>query len=279
MPAADKLKLEVKLPDFDTQISFEAADALAELKIKTLQSTEDMFGAISAEYDRDVERFRRMLAEKIIDDKEFNQAREQLSIQSGAKIKEAYDKERAEVKKLGEGFTNAMDSAFGDAFSQLLEKGKIDFKEFTLSLIRDLAKVYVQMQILRPIAGYLGNGLSGMIGDAGGVAGAAASGGWSTSVIPGLASGGPVEPGKPYLVGEEGPEVIVPERASPAAPPRAALANFLEARGQARAAGGPVASDTPYLVGERGPEVIIPKAAGTVIPNDALRGQDRKSVV
>lgn len=218
LPAADKLKLEVKLPDFSTEINYEAADALNDLRIKTLQAQEDLTGVITAEFDKELERFRRMLAEKLIDEKEYNQAREQLSIQAGAKIKEAYDKEKAEVKKLGEGFTNAMDSAFGDAFSQLLEKGKIDFKEFAASLIRDLAKVYVQMQILRPIVGYLGNGLAGMFGDVGAVNGAAASGGWTTTVAGARAEGGPVSAGKPYLVGERGPEIIVPRSAGTVIP-------------------------------------------------------------
>jgi hypothetical protein len=61
------------------------------------------------------------------------------------------------------------------------------------------------------------------------------------------AKGGPVTAGKPYLVGEKGPEMVV-----------------------ARAKGGPVTAGQPYLVGEKGPEVIVPQASGTVIPNNKL---------
>ena len=61
------------------------------------------------------------------------------------------------------------------------------------------------------------------------------------------AKGGPVTAGRPYLVGEKGPEMVV-----------------------ARAKGGPVTAGQPYLVGEKGPEVIVPQASGTVIPNHKL---------
>jgi hypothetical protein len=102
------------------------------------------------------------------------------------------------------------------------------------------------------------------------------------------AEGGPVEAGKPYLVGEKGPEVVKPT--TPPAPspikqlatrpglsllgnrskPRGtsvALAGLLSKIAGARADGGPVQAQRPYLVGERGPEIIVPKTAGTVIPN------------
>ena len=61
------------------------------------------------------------------------------------------------------------------------------------------------------------------------------------------AKGGPVTAGRPYLVGEKGPEMVV-----------------------ARAKGGPVTAGQPYLVGEKGPEVIVPQASGTVIANHKL---------
>lgn len=114
------------------------------------------------------------------------------------------------------------------------------------------------------------------------------------------ADGGPVQAGKPYLVGERGPEAVVP--APPAAPAPAApkavtppevghkrsmlgsrpghprgssmviakAMEWLTGSGQARADGGPVQGGKPYLVGERGPELIVPQQAGTVIPNHQL---------
>ena len=40
-----------------------------------------------------------------------------------------------------------------------------------------------------------------------------------------------------------------------------------------RASGGPIFSGMPYLVGERGPEIVVPGTNGTVIPNNAMGGQ------
>src|SRR5690606_6842740 len=41
-----------------------------------------------------------------------------------------------------------------------------------------------------------------------------------------------------------------------------------------RAAGGPVTAGQPYLVGEKGVEIFVPGQSGTIVPNDALAGQN-----
>lgn len=204
------LKLAIKIPDFDTEISTDAADALAELNLKTLEATERTTEAITAEYEKEVERFRRMLADKKIDEEQFAKAREQLSINMGDKIKAAYEKERAEVRKLGEEFSSAMEGAFGNAFSELLEQGKINFRTFTASLLADLAKVYVQSQLIRPLVGAIGGVLSGGLAGIGGVAGAEGATGLASLFGGFRAEGGPVSAGKSYVVGEHGPELFTP---------------------------------------------------------------------
>ncbi|MCX8125813.1 MAG: hypothetical protein N3E40_01535 [Dehalococcoidia bacterium] len=62
-----------------------------------------------------------------------------------------------------------------------------------------------------PIGGQIGSALLGSLGGGGG--GFLPSTHVNTYIgMPSMADGGPVEPGKPHLVGEEGPEVFVPER-------------------------------------------------------------------
>jgi phage-related minor tail protein len=43
--------------------------------------------------------------------------------------------------------------------------------------------------------------------------------------------------------------------------------------------GGPVTSGTSYMVGEQGPELFTPSRSGTIIPNHALGGGGRGSVI
>jgi hypothetical protein len=49
--------------------------------------------------------------------------------------------------------------------------------------------------------------------------------------------------------------------------------------GGGRAMGGPVTSGTSYMVGEQGPELFTPSRSGTIIPNHALGGGGRGSVI
>lgn len=46
-----------------------------------------------------------------------------------------------------------------------------------------------------------------------------------------------------------------------------------------RAMGGPVSAGSPYMVGERGPELFIPGRSGTIVPNNALGGDNVNVVV
>ena len=46
-----------------------------------------------------------------------------------------------------------------------------------------------------------------------------------------------------------------------------------------RAAGGSVTGGSPYMVGERGPELFVPGRSGTIVPNNALGGDNVNVVV
>lgn len=72
------------------------------------------------------------------------------------------------------------------------------FSKMAAAIINDLAKIAIRQAITGPIAA----GLAGLFGG-GGVAGLLAGA---------RAAGGPVTGGRPYLVGENGPEVMVPGR-------------------------------------------------------------------
>ena len=77
------------------------------------------------------------------------------------------------------------------AIDDLVENGKINFGDLADSILKDLAKMIIKAMIFKyifePAMGFLGLD------------------------IPGKATGGPVAGNKPYMVGEKGPELFVPE--------------------------------------------------------------------
>lgn len=75
------------------------------------------------------------------------------------------------------------------------------FKSVVTSIIADLLRIQIQRAIIGPLA----NALSGIFGGSSG----AISGLHESFHIPGRATGGPVLPGRAYVVGEKGPELLL----------------------------------------------------------------------
>ena len=102
------------------------------------------------------------------------------------------EKAMAELKTAGE---NAY-SGLTDAVTDFVMTGKMNFRDFANTVIRDLVRIAVQAAItwgLKKLAGsFLG--------------------------IPFLAEGGPAMAGQPYIVGEEGPELFVPSTSGTVVP-------------------------------------------------------------
>jgi len=91
-------------------------------------------------------------------------------------------------EQLGQAGANAFNS-MADGLTQFVMTGKFNFKQFANSVISDLVRIAAKQAIvfaLKKAIGFFGFG------------------------IPGLADGGPAKAGKPYVVGEEGPELFVP---------------------------------------------------------------------
>ncbi len=105
-----------------------------------------------------------------------------------------------------------------------LKKGSIEFEDLgrmALQIIDRIASHAIQAG-LDTLLGGLGGGAKGS-GDGGGIGGLLAGGFGALLGLPGRATGGPVAPGRGYLVGERGPELFVPTsagRVEAAAPSR-----------------------------------------------------------
>jgi hypothetical protein len=100
------------------------------------------------------------------------------------------------------------------ALARALRTGKLgfeDLKRVALSVMAEIAAAAIGNGLKSLFGGTGGSGISGLIGTLLGAIGGA----------PGKAIGGPVSPGRAYLVGERGPEYFVPTAAGRIEVPRA----------------------------------------------------------
>jgi hypothetical protein len=85
------------------------------------------------------------------------------------------------------------------------------FKEISHEIIAEIIHMTIRMLIFRAISGMIGGGagaFSGVGADA--AVGSGIYGDLGALGLPGLATGGPARAGQPYIVGEKGPELFVP---------------------------------------------------------------------
>lgn len=109
-------------------------------------------------------------------------------------------------------FTNAF-QGMTEALVEFATTGKTSFKELALSIIADLVRIRMQAALTQ----IFGSVFSG--------ANASTASASQTEAVrnfmPGVgrrAAGGPVDAGRPYIVGERGPELIVPRQAGMVVP-------------------------------------------------------------
>ncbi len=128
-----------------------------------------------------------------------------------------------DASNFGNAFTNIMGSV-ENSFVELAKTGKFEFKGLVNSIIADLARIVVRQQITAPLAkavndaagGGLGGLFSGLFGNS---SSGSFTGDSALDIAIGLrASGGPVDAGSPYIVGEKGPELFVPNLAGSIVP-------------------------------------------------------------
>ena len=98
-------------------------------------------------------------------------------------------------------FGSVIDS-IDSALSSFVEKGKFSFKDFTQSILKDMAQIVVRALVMRAILGLFGKVFPG-----------AATGLSALMNASPRRAGGPVSASNPYIVGEVGPELFVPRTA------------------------------------------------------------------
>lgn len=111
----------------------------------------------------------------------------------------------------------ALTGAMSQAIDNFVENGKFSFKDFAGSIIKDLIKIELKMQAMQLFKIGIGAITSSI--------GMYSGGGWGTGNAYGnadiggfLAEGGAADAGTPYIVGERGPELFVPNRSGTVIP-------------------------------------------------------------
>ncbi len=109
-------------------------------------------------------------------------------------------------------FTGNMTSAL----DRFVETGKLNFSDFAQSVIQDLIKIQLRMQMMQMFKSMGGGGLGGMFGSlfgGGGAPDVSSMAGYSL-----FADGGHITANQPALVGENGPELFIPQRSGTIVP-------------------------------------------------------------
>jgi len=124
----------------------------------------------------------------------------------------AFDKMRDEANDLaavGEKLVDTFANKATDAIVEFAETGKFSFKEFARSLLADIAKIIIRLLIVKAlsaIAGAAGGGAAAtVVSTAANVATAS-----TDETNQGRQDGGTVQPGRSFVVGENGPEIFKP---------------------------------------------------------------------
>ena len=106
---------------------------------------------------------------------------------------------------------NTLESSFIDTLSGT-KSALESFKDMSRQLVEEILKIYMRMSVINPIIRSIFGTQPGFDADAFPVADPSAIFEKGKNLLTGRASGGPVRAGQPYMVGERGPEMFVPNQ-------------------------------------------------------------------
>jgi tape measure domain-containing protein len=156
---------------------------------------------------------------------------------------------------------------FADYLTDSVMTGKASFKDFARSVIRDLASIIIKQQLAIATQRLFGN--QRLFGESAGISGVLGTVGGAISGIFGRANGGTVQANKPYLIGERGAELFVPNTNGTVVP-----------NNQMKSSGTNV-NITINTVDARGIDELLTDRRSTIVNliNDALNSQGREALV
>lgn len=140
----------------------------------------------------ELDRLQQMLQQGVIDWETYGRAGTQAIKrfdEATAKTKEVKDENVSLLQEVRDAALGYSKSA-ADAFVQFALTGKSSFSDMVGSIMQDIAKLLIYKTVTKPLFDALDSGIGSLMGA--------------------RANGGPVLGGRPYLVGERGPEIFMP---------------------------------------------------------------------
>lgn len=109
--------------------------------------------------------------------------------------------EAKDFATVAEDIVNVFADRATDAITEFAKTGQINFKEFASAILDDITRIIVRLLVVQALSAAFG-GAGGFLSPAAGAA----------SNLTGRQHGGPVQPGRSFVVGENGPEIFRPEQ-------------------------------------------------------------------
>lgn len=138
-----------------------ALTQLQQLESEYLESTKQNRRLIEVEHERELVKFKDLLDKKLISEKEYETAREQLAVVTNKKLEELREKDLKFIQDIG----NSLSSNLEGAFRNFIQTGKLDFQELTRSILADIAVISLRMAVLQPLFGGGPGGGTGAFGN------------------------------------------------------------------------------------------------------------------
>lgn len=163
--------------------------------------------------------------------------------------------EAEDFAAIGDAVVSTFADKATDAITEFALTGQFSFKEFASAILKDLTRIIARLLVVQAL-----NAAVGAVGG-GGTGGAGAV----TAVAGAFADGGTTQPGRSYLVGEEGPELFRPGQtgsvqpiaaAAPAAPPVIQVVNVSDPNDVPQTINGGRADESILNVLARNPDRV-----------------------
>ena len=236
----EKRSLDIKLQSYDVdkfvtkekELQLKKDEQLAQLIADQKSATKGKAGEEKRLIEETYKYKKQLIEQSYQDEVAINEKEKQLAQDWLAGWKGAYKDYINESKNAGdraaEAFRNLTQS-LEDTLTTFFETGKLNFKSFAQSIIHEIARMQAQAAA-KSIMGLFGGGGGGIGGIFSSLASSIFGGGspaalltGSTgesygSILTGKATGGDVNAGTPYMVGENGPEMFIPSQAGSIAP-------------------------------------------------------------